>query len=84
MRPKMRSRMSRQRTPFSSSSTPYFALCEGVYATSAAYTNIFVGMQPTFRQVPPKVPFSTMAVFLPANPGPRIEFPDPVPTITRS
>ncbi|MFC5121824.1 hypothetical protein ACFPN7_48520 [Amycolatopsis halotolerans] len=41
-------------------------------------------MQPTFRQVPPNTPFSTMAVRRSANSGPRIEFPDPVPMITRS
>jgi hypothetical protein len=84
IRPKMRSRISGQRTPVSCSSTPYRELIEGVLARSAVCTNILVGMQPTFRQVPPKVPRSTIAVFQSANRPSRIEFPEPVPTITKS
>src|ERR1700712_3543782 len=41
-------------------------------------------MHPTFRQVPPKVPASTMAIRLPSNSGLTSEFPDPVPTIASS
>ena len=41
-------------------------------------------MQPTFRQVPPNGPRSTMAMSQPSCSGPITEFPDPVPMIIRS
>ena len=48
------------------------------------YANILVGMQPTFRQVPPNVPRSTIATFRSANRRFTIVFPEPVPMTTRS
>src|SRR4051794_16327616 len=84
MRPKTRSRTSGQRTPRSSASTPSFADAAGVAARSAVCTNIFVGMQPTFRQVPPNTPRSTIATRQPAKRSSRTELPEPVPTMTRS
>ena len=53
-------------------------------ATSAVYTNIFVGMQPTLMHVPPKMPFSTIAIFLFSLDSLGIELPEPVPTMMRS
>src|ERR1700712_1864290 len=41
-------------------------------------------MQPTFRQVPPKVPDSMIATPLPSKSGVTSELPDPVPMIARS
>jgi hypothetical protein len=41
-------------------------------------------MQPTFRQVPPKMPFSTMATRRSANRLSMIELPDPVPMTATS
>ena len=62
MRPKMRSRMSGHRTRSRVSSTPSAPASSAPAARSAGYTNILVGMQPTFRHVPPNVPPSTMAM----------------------
>ena len=84
IRPKMRSRIAGQRTLSRVSSTPYRELIDGVAARSAVCTNILVGMQPTFRQVPPNVPRSTIATFQSANRRFTIVFPEPVPMITRS
>ena len=52
-------------------------------ATSAGYTNIFDGMHPRFRQVPPNTSRSTMAI-LQSSRYDGIEFPDPLPTMIRS
>src|SRR3954453_6931552 len=41
-------------------------------------------MQPTFRQVPPNVPFSRSATVLSAKRSSTIELPDPVPMTARS
>src|SRR5947209_18584030 len=41
-------------------------------------------MHPTFRQVPPKTPCSTMATRLPSNSGVTSELPEPVPMMARS
>jgi hypothetical protein len=41
-------------------------------------------MQPTFRQVPPKVPASMIATFLPSQCSVINELPDPDPMIARS
>ena len=51
---------------------------------SAGSTNILVGMQPTFRQVPPKVPPSTIATSRPSSSGISSELPEPLPMMTRS
>ena len=55
-----------------------------VSATSAAWMSILDGMHPRFRQVPPNVSFSMMAILQPAWSGPGIVFPEPAPTIIRS
>src|SRR3978361_54600 len=41
-------------------------------------------MQPTLRQVPPKVPDSMIATRLPSKSGVTSELPEPVPMIARS
>src|SRR3954447_10272853 len=41
-------------------------------------------MQPTFRQVPPNVPFSRSATVLSAKRSSTIELPEPVPMTARS
>ena len=84
MRPNTRSRMSVQRTLSTPASTPSRAAPRTLSATSAGSTNIFVGMQPTFRQVPPKTPCSTIATSRSANRSSTIELPEPVPMMTRS
>src|SRR5665811_2212043 len=71
----MRSRMSGQRTPSSVASMPYLAAWVTVLATSAAYTYILVGMQPTLMQVPPNVPDSMIATLLPSKSGVTRELP---------
>ena len=55
-----------------------------VSATSAAWMSILEGMHPRFRQVPPNLSFSMMAIVQPAWSGPGIVFPEPAPTIIRS
>ena len=52
--------------------------------TSAVYTNIFVGMQPRLRQVPPKTSFSTMATRRLSHSGVSKLLPDPVPMMMTS
>ena len=64
--------------------TPSLAASDGEVARSAGSTNIFVGMQPTLRQVPPKVPESMMAARRSANSSSRIVFPEPEPMTTMS
>ena len=53
-------------------------------ARSAGCTNIFVGMQPTLRQVPPNVPCSTSATSRCSNRASRNELPEPEPMTIRS
>ena len=55
-----------------------------VSATSAAWTYIFVGTQPTLMHVPPKVPSSMIAMRQSASSGVTSELPEPVPMIARS
>ena len=51
---------------------------------SAGKTNIFVGMQPTLRQVPPKVLSSRIATRHPENCLVTMVLPEPVPIRARS
>lgn len=53
-----------QRTLSRLRSTPSRAASRGAAAKAAGYRNIFVGMQPTFRHVPPNTPPSIMATLL--------------------
>ena len=50
---------------------------------SAAYTNIFEGMQPRLRQVPPNTSRSISATRQSSKSGVRTLLPDPVPTTTQ-
>ncbi|CAB4931333.1 unannotated protein [freshwater metagenome] len=84
IRPNTRSRMAAQSAPLKWVSSPRCALCAAWYATSAAYTNIFEGMHPRFRQVPPNTSRSTMATSMSSKSGVRIEFPEPVPMMSNS
>ena len=65
-------------------STPYRAAPVTVSATSAVQANIFVGMQPTLRQVPPNVPPSTIPIDHESISGLTTELPEPEPTTSRS
>ena len=60
MREKMRSRIAGQSAPTVFISTPNRAASSGARASAEGLTNILVGMQPTFRQVPPKAPVASM------------------------
>ena len=85
IRPKTRSRIAGQSTPSSRSRTPSAADSAGARARSAVRTNILVGMQPRFRQVPPKTacgptPRSIWTMLRPARSGPGKEFTEPEPT----
>ena len=62
---------------------PELAAVRASTALSAGSTNILDGMQPTFRQVPPNVPRSTIAIFQ-SDRYSGIEFPDPLPMMIRS
>ncbi len=84
IRRKIRSRISAQCTLSRLRSTPSERACSAEAARSAGWTNIFVGMQPTLRQVPPKVPFSRIAVRHVLNRRSAMELPEPLPMIARS
>ena len=84
MRPKMRSRMPGQSTVGAAKVTPRRWASSASTTRSAGSTNILVGMQPTLRQVPPKVPPSTIATSRPSSCGVSSEFPEPLPMMTRS
>ena len=60
------------------------ALSSVCRASSAAYTNILVGMQPTLLQVPPNVDSSTIPMSRWRRDLSAIELPDPVPMMIRS
>ena len=51
---------------------------------SAGMTNIFEGMHPALRHVPPNTARSTIATFQSSNSGVSTELPEPVPMMTRS
>src|SRR5262245_48112494 len=80
----MRSRMSTHRTLSTTSSTPNRPLSRASYARSAVCTNILVGTQPTLMHVPPNVDCSMMPMSKSRVVSSAIEFPDPVPMMTRS
>lgn len=84
MRPKTRSRMAGQSTPSRLSVSPKRSDSAGALARSAVCTNILVGMQPRFRQVPPKTwsgptPRSICTIDRPARSGPGKELIEPEP-----
>ena len=83
IRPKTRSRMAGQSAPLNEVSTPRRWPWRAASATSAGRTNIFDGMQPTFRHVPPKVPRSIRAIRQSASSA-GMELPEPVPMMIRS
>ena len=80
----MRSRISGQRAPAYDVSTPRSGPSWAVRAMSAGKTNIFVGMQPTLRQVPPKVLSSMIATRHPESCLVTMVLPEPVPIRARS
>ncbi len=83
IRPNTRSRMPGQSTPPNDVSTPSSGPCLAISAMSAGRTNIFDGIQPTFRHVPPNVPRSTSAIFQSASDS-GMALPDPLPMMMRS
>ena len=83
IRPKMRSRIIGQSAPLNWVSMPSFSDVSAARATSAGSTNIFDGMHPRLRHVPPNTSRSTRAIFQSSrNSG--IELPDPLPMMIRS
>ena len=84
IRPKIRSRIEAKDAPRNCRSTPTRTASDGEDAKSAGSTNIFVGMQPTLRQVPPNAPESMIAARRSAKSSSRIVFPDPEPMTTMS
>ena len=62
IRPKIRFLIAGQSTESTVILTPSTPPSRAPSARSAGYTYIFVGMQPTFTQVPPNLPCSTIAM----------------------
>ena len=83
-RPNTRCLIWSQSTESSVAWTPRRSASATLRAASAASTYIFVGMQPTLRHVPPNLPFSTSAMFMPSKAGEGMELPDPAPMMMRS
>ena len=83
IRPNTRSRIAGQSAPWNRTSMPSRPLCPASTARSAGSTNIFDGMHPRLRQVPPNTSRSTIAIFQSASDS-GIEFPEPLPTMIRS
>src|SRR5690242_10132487 len=76
--------MAGQSTVGAGKSTPSRLASRASTIRSAGSTYIFVGMQPTLRQVPPKRPCSTIPMSSPSSSGVTRLLPDPVPMMSRS
>ena len=85
IRPNTRSRIAGQSTVGGSAWIPYRLAPRISRATSAVWTNIFDGMQPSLRHVPPNgSPSSISATLRREKRSSMIEFPLPEPMTARS